>query len=178
LRARVVVGNLPHPAPDHHPHHQRYRGLRQGWEERPRVRDGHGSRIQTSTTIAPSEIVTADFNGDGKLDVAVRSASASVLALWLGNNSGAFTDGGADRSFTGTLSYLVAAKLNGDAIVDLAAYTAGTSQIQLFAGNGDGTLAPATIVTGRTNTTGLYAGDLDNDGDTISSSGAPASPSG
>ena len=40
----------------------------------------------------PSAIVTGDFNGDGKVDFAVTSFSASEVSIFLGDGTGAFTE--------------------------------------------------------------------------------------
>src|SRR3954452_3597459 len=39
---------------------------------------------------APQSVVTADFNGDGKLDLAIAHSSDSCVYLMLGNGNGSF----------------------------------------------------------------------------------------
>ena len=69
----------------------------------------------------PYGIVAADFNGDGKTDIAVmidnNSTSTWELLIYLGNGDGTFTAGGA--YLTGeTNVQVVAGDFNGDGIPD------------------------------------------------------------
>jgi hypothetical protein len=74
-----------------------------------------GSGVNT-----PSGLVTADFNGDGDLDLAVWGDQPSAVAILLGDGLGAF---GVDKAFlTGPRPRrLLAADFNGDNKPDLAA---------------------------------------------------------
>jgi hypothetical protein len=79
------------------------------------------------------QIVSADFNGDGNLDIA--EAGTSGLAILLGNGNGTFQP--ATFPYTTSLaSGLFAADLNNDGKVDLVGNAGG---IQVFLGNGNGT---------------------------------------
>jgi len=74
-------------------------------------------------------IVSADFNGDGNLDIA--EAGASGLGILLGNGDGTFQP--ATFPYTTGLGELLAVDLNGDGNIDLI------SNGQVFLGNGNGT---------------------------------------
>jgi hypothetical protein len=100
-------------------------------------------------------IVTADFNGDGALDLAVAGGGHVCLLLNTGVGTfQAFVDLGI------TAQWLVSADFNGDGKADLA-IAVGT-QVAVLLGNGDGTFQ----VPMKVNVPGgvLAAGDFNGDG--------------
>jgi hypothetical protein len=84
-------------------------------------------------------IVMADFNGDGKVDMAVPIGTS--VAVLLGNGDGTF--GSPAYFLDGNASSIVSADFNGDAKLDIAA--AGGSGLAILLGKGDGTFQPATF---------------------------------
>jgi hypothetical protein len=99
----------------------------------------NGSPISLGQNL--SAIVVADFNGDGKLDVAVTDAAGDVYIL-LGNGDGTF--GPPQTIAVGTQpDAIVAADFNNDGKVDLAIANYADNTITLLLGNGDGTFTPA-----------------------------------
>src|SRR3954465_6251354 len=116
----------------------------------------------------PQDVVTADFNNDGQLDLAATGeGSVSVL---LGNGNGSFQPA---RNFaTGPNTYsLAAGDFNADGKIDLATANqdvftdTGDNDVSILLGNGDGTFAPAVAL----NISGAYSwsiatGDLNADG--------------
>jgi hypothetical protein len=110
-----------------------------------------------------SSVTSADFNGDGKPDVAWGAASGTGVWVALGNGNGTF--GTATAFSVGTRPQFVAsADLNGDGKVDLveANYSSGTVGVLLGKGNGS-FLAVQTFFAGS-NPAGLAVGDFDRDG--------------
>jgi hypothetical protein len=99
------------------------------------------------TATNPSSVAIADFNSDGKLDLAVTNASGSVSIL-VGNGDGTFQPA---RTFATQASPLsaVAADFNGDHREDLALITG--SGVGVLLGNGDGTFGSITNVTTAAN---------------------------
>ena len=98
-------------------------------------------------------IVVADFNGDGKLDIAVgwkEGAGAGIVTVFLGNGDGTFNEGGSAGSVDLVPKSMVAADFNGDGILDLAVAGddggAGPGGVEIFIGNGDGTFSGPTLV--------------------------------
>ncbi len=118
----------------------------------------------------PQDVVTADFNNDGKLDLATSSyddatgdGSVSVL---LGNGNGSFQPA---RSFaTGPYTISVtAADFNADGKIDLAAANNGgdINDVSILLGNGDGTFADAVALNvSDTYPRSIASGDLNADG--------------
>ena len=127
------------------------------------------SPVNTASTASPLlQAATADFNGDGKLDLAVASFYGSVL-LFLGNGDGTFTFETtvglpAGESIT---QRLVLADFNGDHIPDLVfaqcAIHGPGCDLAVYLGKGDGTFTQA----GTLNNAGwraFVAGDFNADG--------------
>src|SRR5439155_7272305 len=92
----------------------------------------------------PNSVATADFNGDGKLDLAVANFSGNTVSIFLGNGDGTFH---VQLDYaTGTDPYSVAVgDFNRDGKMDLAvANGLGSSgnTVSVLLGNGDGTFQP------------------------------------
>lgn len=102
----------------------------------------HGSGIFIQRQVFPSPVsssfesngfVTADFNGDGKLDIVVTGGQSAKI--FLGNGDGTFAGGG-DLNARG-FGLLSVGDFNGDGKLDLALPDGADMSILL--GNGDGT---------------------------------------
>ena len=89
-----------------------------------------------------SAIVTGDFNGDGKLDIAVTDSDGNAVIILLGNGDGTF---GAPTTIpVGNHPVaMVAADFNNDGKLDLAIANSADGTITLLLGNGDGTFTQA-----------------------------------
>ncbi|HVE58271.1 MAG TPA: VCBS repeat-containing protein, partial [Pyrinomonadaceae bacterium] len=103
------------------------------------------------STSEPYKFTTADFNGDGKLDLGmimqIDSFGTDSIATALGNGNGTFQ---AIRTQTGSsvlealrnASDLDAADFNGDGKKDLLTYNYASNDASLFLNAGDGSLLP------------------------------------
>ncbi len=105
--------------------------------------DGTFSRSEDCATGAdPADLVCADFNSDGILDLASADRADSTLSILIGDGAGGMGNG----TFlppvpcpTGAApSALTAADLNGDGIIDLIVAKRELDQLGVHFGNGDG----------------------------------------
>jgi uncharacterized protein (TIGR03437 family) len=129
---------------------------------------GNGDGTFKSAVTYPAGInalheAVADFNGDGKLDIAVAADSGSVTVL-LGNGDGTFSAGSTITAPLGqNPAAVIAADFNGDGKLDLAtANENGTVSVLL--GNGDGTFQAQQSFPAGADCAYLAAGDLNKDG--------------
>jgi len=100
----------------------------------------NGSPISFGNNL--SAIATVDFNGDGKLDVAVTDSGGNAVMILLGNGDGTF--GPPTTIPVGNQpDAIVAADFNNDGKLDLAIANYLDGTITLLLGNGDGTFTQA-----------------------------------
>jgi FG-GAP-like repeat/Transmembrane protein 131-like N-terminal/Abnormal spindle-like microcephaly-assoc'd, ASPM-SPD-2-Hydin len=100
---------------------------------------GNGDGTLQAAVLRPvnfglESVVAADFNGDGKLDLAF-----SGLGVLLGNGDGTF---GPEVDYAGGGEYVSVAQLSPDGRVDLVTADFPSSSVSVFIGNGDGTFKP------------------------------------
>lgn len=123
----------------------------------------NGAPAYTVAAKQPTSIVTADFNGDGKPDLALGGQSGQVSIL-LGSGGGRFKAGANLTLAVATSSTAVAeGDVNGDGKADLA-INDGNSGAAVFLGNGDGTFqTPVLVASGGSGTSSVSLGDFNND---------------
>lgn len=127
--------------------------------------------IRATVGINPQGFVAADFNGDGRQDVATANNGSNNISVLLGNGAGSFgtvtnfalTDGAISPSS------LAVGDFNGDNKADLAVRTTlfgNVSHISVFSGTGTGNFsAPVNYSLGSTNPNSFIAvGDFNGDG--------------
>jgi hypothetical protein len=109
----------------------------------------------------PQSVVTADFNGDGRLDVAVENGN--TIAVLLGNGDGTFQPYATyPANFNPVI--LATGDFNGDGAIDLVVTNFDSSGVSVLLNNGDGTFqAPVFYTTGAT-PDGVVVGDFNRDG--------------
>lgn len=126
------------------------------------------SRIPTGGS-SEGQMVVADFNADGKLDIAVVNQADNTVSLLLGNGNGTFQAPKITSALAsdGFLGYLAAADLNGDGKLDLVVpdYMGSASgQVAILLGKGDGSFQAPSFLTSGAGSTGLAIADLNKDG--------------
>ncbi|MEP6993124.1 MAG: FG-GAP-like repeat-containing protein [Acidobacteriota bacterium] len=106
----------------------------------------------------------ADFNFDGKLDIAVPVSCCGVVSMVvvLGNGDGTFQTPVQTDYFINNFQILVTADVTGDGKTDLVGYT--SPGILLLPGNGDGTFGAAIAITADSGYSQAATGDFNGDG--------------
>ncbi len=112
----------------------------------------------------PSFVITADFNGDGRLDLAVANAGSDSVSILLGKGDGTF--GTASDFATGTQpSFLAVGDLNSDGKFDLVTVGSNaTNTMSVLLGNGDGTFNAKTDFATGNIPRAVAVGDFNGDG--------------
>ena len=113
-------------------------------------------------------VANADFNNDGKMDIAVVDAGSQKVIIYLGNGNGGFTPSAGGPFSTGSSPVaIVAVDLNRDNKTDLVlANQGGANAVTVLLGNGAGGFAPApgSPFGVGFNPTALAVSDLNDDG--------------
>jgi len=100
-----------------------------------------GSPMSLGMYGYPSSVAVGDFNGDGKLDLAVPSVGYNQVAILLGNGDGTFTVAPSSPASGDFPLAIAAGDFNGDGKLDLA--VASSNNVTILLGNGDGTFTPS-----------------------------------
>jgi len=120
-----------------------------------------GAAHEIFTGYEPLSVVTGDFNGDGKTDLAVSVSGANNIAILQGNGTGTFSP----PKYYGTAvgpSQLAAADVNNDGKLDLTSVHTGSDRVSILLGDGAGAFASTTT---ELNGGGQIASaDFNNDG--------------
>jgi len=140
--------------------------------------DGTFGAPQTSTAYDQANVggdgvvgslVANDFNGDGKLDLAVVNdyVSPGGVTILLGNGDGTFAAPKTTLALSGDLGVIAAGDFNGDGIPDLVVtnYSQFGGSPTIFLGKGDGTFTAANAsLTLDYFPTSVLVGDFNGDG--------------
>jgi hypothetical protein len=125
------------------------------------------TRSQTPTNLTPISAAVADFNLDGKMDIAVASAGNGSLPfeiqIFLGNGDGTFGKPNAYDVNT-VAGPLAVADLNHDGKPDLVVANESSGIITILFGNGDGSFQTPVSYTTPAGVEGLVLGDFNGDG--------------
>jgi hypothetical protein len=124
---------------------------------------GNVAQVPIAPGTRPQAVAVGDFNGDGKLDLAIANAGSNSVGILLGNGDGTFTLNSSPATGASPSSVAVG-DFNGDGIPDLAVTNAASNTVSILLGNGDGTFTlNSTLATG-TAPVMVAVGDFNGDG--------------
>ena len=107
-------------------------------------------------------MTTGDFNGDGKLDLALPNQADNTVSILLGNGDGTFQRH-TDYATGATAQIVTTGDFNADGNLDLAVTTDGSNAVSILLGNGDGTF-PTHVEYATDGTFHITIADLNGDG--------------
>jgi len=107
-------------------------------------------------------LATADFDGDGRSDVAIVNEKASTAEIFLSRGSALSL---VDRDDTGlTPTGIAVGDVDGDGTLDLVTTDSGADTVSVLSGHGDGEFTLVQTHAVATDPRGVALGDLDGDG--------------
>jgi len=122
--------------------------------------------VRCPTGLGPFAVIAADFNHDGKLDLAVSDEFDNAVSILLGNGDGTFQP--QKKAITPTYPHeLAAADFDGDGNLDLAINGSSNGFLGVMLGNGDGTFKPEQVYITTWGLAGAVSpapGDFNGDG--------------
>jgi FG-GAP-like repeat/Cep192 domain 4/FG-GAP repeat len=124
------------------------------------------SPAEYPTATGPEALFAADFNHDGKLDLAVADAyevGVGNVSILLGNGDGTFQPH-VDYPTASYPQQVAASDLNGDGTPDLVVTCLFANRVSVLLGNGDGTFQPHVDYPAGLNPGGLAVADFNGDG--------------
>jgi FG-GAP-like repeat/Abnormal spindle-like microcephaly-assoc'd, ASPM-SPD-2-Hydin/FG-GAP repeat len=124
-----------------------------------------------ATASVPAAVAVGDFNGDGKLDLAVANEcgsgpscdSSGTVSILLGNGTGNFTLASSPAVGEHPVSVAVG-DFNGDGKLDLAVANNGSNTVSILLGDGNGNFTLASSVDTGNNPSSGVVGDFNGDG--------------
>jgi len=139
--------------------------------------DGTFSNAAPNFLSSDKSIATADFNKDGKLDIAIPYSSGKRVSILLGNGNGTFGNATNFSVPSGPATYLMCiatADLNNDGNPDLVtADQSATNGLTILLGNGNGQFTVKTNYALGSEVTCVAIADLNRDGIPDIAAGVP-----
>src|SRR5437764_11058212 len=130
-----------------------------------------GSNSSAGTN--PVFVAVSDFNGDGKLDLAIANSGSGNVSVLLGRGDGTFRAAVGYDAGSGP-QFVAVGDFNGDGKLDLAVANMGTydqstyemtnSSVSVLLGEGDGTFRGAVNYDAGANPRSVTVGDFNGDG--------------
>jgi len=111
----------------------------------------------------PDSVAVGDFNGDGKLDLAVANVGSNNVSILLGNGDGTF-QAAVDYGAGSNPDSVAVGDFRGDGKLDLVVANDGSNNVSILLGNGDGTFQAAVNYGVGSAPTSVAVGDFNGDG--------------
>src|SRR5438445_124480 len=111
----------------------------------------------------PVSLVAGDFNGDGKLDLALANFDSNNVSILLGTGTGSFNAATSFAAGSGPSSVAVG-DFNGDGNLDLAVANQTSNNVSILLGTGTGSFSAATNFAAGSGPNSVAAGDFNGDG--------------
>lgn len=124
-----------------------------------------GAAVNYSTGTGPIAVVAADFNRDGKTDLAVLTNFLTGISILLGNGDGTFQNY-VSYAAPNYPSGLLAGNFNGKNLLDLVVMNPFNNAVDILTGDGNGGFGALTSYYPGIGPAGVVAADLDNNGST------------
>lgn len=122
-----------------------------------------GSPVHFTAGAGPESLVTGDFNGDHKLDLAVPNPNSNNVSILLGNGDGTFKPA-VDYGVGQAPIVAAVGDFNRDGKLDLVVANNVSNNVSVLLGNGDGTFQTAVEHSAGANPLALAVGDFNRDG--------------
>jgi hypothetical protein len=111
----------------------------------------------------PYSVAAGDFNGDGKLDLAVANNTSNNVSILLGNGDGTF-QAAANYAAGSQPASVAVGDFNGDGKLDLAVANNISNNVSVLLGNGNGTFQTAVNYGAGSQPKSVAVGDFNGDG--------------
>jgi hypothetical protein len=122
-----------------------------------------GTPVTTSLPGGFERIAAADFNNDGKTDIAAISSAMAEARVFLATTGGAFS-AGAQLPLLASPMAITAGDINGDGKQDLVTASMDSYLREIHFGNGNGTFAPVQRIPSILGAMAIAIRDMDGDG--------------
>jgi hypothetical protein len=121
--------------------------------------------LDTSVITSSDSVVVADFNGDGKPDIALTASGLSGLSVVLGDGAGNFSNHKRFPSGSRTPIDMVASDFNGDGKIDLAVLNTGlgSNAVLILLGDGTGSFSASSSARAGQLPSSITPGDFNSD---------------
>jgi|GEM_PF-683351 len=124
---------------------------------------GFGAAINTAIGAGTRGVISADLNGDGKVDLVTADYNTGNMTVLLGNGNGTFSASMlVGNNFGGSYS-VTSGDFNGDGKLDLALAESFNNNVFIYLGNGSGSFSVPTSLA-ITNPVSIITRDFNGDG--------------
>lgn len=130
---------------------------------RSQAQSGFNWTAAMATDVNPIALATGDFNGDGRMDIAVANFGGGDVSVLLGNGDGAF-QAAVNYAVGQNPAAIVAADFNGDGKTDLAVANSGDNTFSILIGSGNGAFGAAVAYPAGSTPCSIAPGDFNGDG--------------